>query len=262
MASFRTFSVAFLILLTSSVFAKDTINTNNPPLHCPSGQHVVHQHPRRAYIRADGRHFSATTVHTHCADNPLGYSIWSSRVKEGSPSNWPRAEEKAIQWSVEERERTYEALSYLPELFRDKAKIDGLYRMQRSMDFPNPATSDRMNHIVLYDTAFDESRNLSQILAHEFAHQAYYGFSPTDRTSYEMIAGWFNYGTPQHPDWRCVRGKFYKPGNETNQEEDFANNTEYFLFHPNEAQREMPSVYNWFKRHFGASFKIGKGSPQ
>jgi hypothetical protein len=51
------------------------------------------------------------------------------------------------------------------------------------------------------------------------------------------------------------------PDSANSVEEDFSNNVEFYLFNPSKLKDVSPGAYNWIQSHFGAKFKLGKGSP-
>ena len=139
--------------------------------------------------------------------------------------------------------------------------IKGLYRMQKSIYYPNAASGDSAGDIVLYDTAFDLQHNLSQVLAHELAHLVYSGLSPDERDDYRFATQWFDMGkSSDQPAWVCLRKGFVEPDGADSPSEDFSNNVEYYLFNPDRLKAVTPQAYDWIKRHFGANFKLGKGN--
>ena len=134
--------------------------------------------------------------------------------------------------------------------------------MTKSIYFPNPASGNRSGDIVLYDNAFDEDHNLSEILAHELSHRIFDSLSSDDTESYRSAAGWINVsGDKNAPNYTLLRKKVVAPDSTDSIEEDFSNNVEFFLFNPSNLQDVSPSAYNWISKHFGANFKLGKGSP-
>lgn len=227
---------------------------------CPVGQHWVRQHHRRAYIRADGKRFSATTVKAHCNANQAGYDVWLPRLKDGLPSDWPRKGEAGKAWTDEERERALEALGFLPKELVPK-QIEGVFRSVRSLDPSNPASNDSQGRIVIYDSIFDGNRNLSKILSHEFAHRFYAQMNEEDRKDYNYATGWINLGSDSQPDWSYSRRQGIETDSWTSPTEDFGNNVENFLFNPERLKAVSPNAYNWISKRFGAKFKLGKGSP-
>ena len=134
---------------------------------CPEGTFFRRAHFRKAYIRADGTRVQATRVKSGCVEKQAGYDYWVQRLMNGLPPNWSHKQEFAQGWTEEYRIKTLEALDVLPEiLFKG---VNGIYRLKRSKHGNNPA-SHGGNMVVLYDSAFDESRNLARIIAHELAH--------------------------------------------------------------------------------------------
>jgi hypothetical protein len=257
MSHFR-FSLAVIIV----VLLNPTAEAAQKKLEgsCEPGRHWVKAYFRKAYTRSDGRHFKATTVTAHCSDNPPGYSFWIQKIKETALTNWPIKSEVAKLWSEEELERIIEALGYLPTAMQ-RDDISGIYRMERSVYFPNPASGDFNGDIAVYDSAFDQTNNLSQVLAHEIAHRIFSSLSPEEVKSYLYAAGWVNVGTDTHPDYELLREKTVDPDSKNSINEDFANNVEFFLFNPKKLQGFAPGAYNWISGHFGATFRLGKGFP-
>jgi hypothetical protein len=129
--------------------------------------------------------------------------------------------------------------------------------MQRSRDFPNPASS-APGVIVLYDNAFDGKRNLSRIMAHELAHEHFRNMSREDLDSYRAAVNWFSPdGGGQGGPW-ITRGKqaFVQDDGLMSPAEDFANNVEYYLFQRETLRKVTPNADIWIGRHFGSSFKL------
>ena len=229
---------------------------------CGQGRHWVKSHFRRSYIRTDGRRFKATRVKAHCSDNPPGFAFWNPKLKETSPKNWPLNSERSKKWKEEERERVLEALGYLPKQMSEEP-VQSISRMERSVSYPNSASGDRDGNIILYDNAFDDDKNLGQILAHEILHRDYERLSAEDKESYSFAAGWVNISAnPVTPEFVIARKGLVAPDSANSIEEDYCNNTEAFLFNPSKLKEVSPSSYNWISKHFGATFKLGKGSPQ
>jgi hypothetical protein len=220
---------------------------------CSTGQHFVRAYHRRAYYKADGTYVSASQVGAHCQNNPSGYSFWSNKFSSGVPRGWPWHDERSRAWTEEERERVLEALGEIPdELWNLSA--EGIYRLDKSFDFPNPATSaERV--IALYDTAFIQKRNLAQVLAHELAHMKYKTLSPNDELDYRMATNWIP--QKENPGRYYARKEGYvEEDGRMNPEEDFANNVEYYLFNPEKLKRVTPYAFKWIQSHFSDKFRI------
>lgn len=219
---------------------------------------MVHGHSRRSYLRSDGTFVKATNVRTHCRTQSQGYSFTLDRFKKGSPKDWPHKMEVASSWTEEEKERVIEALDDIPDALLDK-NISGIYRLKRSKDFPNPGSSSPGN-VVLYDSAFDSSRNIGQIIAHELSHQNYGQLSDKEKQDYRLATGWH---TELEPDgkiyWNGRKDGYVEEDGRFSREEDYANNVEYFLYNPDKLKKVTPSAYDWIKKHFGESFKLKGG---
>lgn len=244
------YSFILLLFLTASSFAKEVV----PTLKCEPDQHYVRAHFRRAYVKTNGTRVSASNVSAHCADNPKGYSFWFPKIKKGLPNSWPHKERAAV-LSEGEREATIEALVALPsELW--SGRITGIYRARRSVAYPNPASySD--GEIVLYDTAFESSKNLSEILAHELAHAEYDSIKQEGRQEYENAALWYR-SIPPHSEYLRRPTDYVEEDGKMSPSEDFANNLQYYLFHPEKLKRTNPNIFDWIKKRYGDKFSLGK----
>ncbi len=172
------------------------------------------------------------------------------------PKRWPHHKEKQKIWTDEEKERVLEALGELPEALLGKYPID-IYRMEKSATSDgNPSTSAD-GIIVLYDSAFDQSHNLAEVLAHKLAHENYRHLSPEDIKSYAEENGWNNPKDIGGSDiWIPTRTNYVEPDGRDSPWEDYANNVEYILFHPEKLRAKTPSAYDRIKHHFGDNFKI------
>lgn len=82
-----------------------------------------------------------------------------------------------------------EALGELPEAL-ETMPLKGIYRLSKSVLYPNPASDDNEGTMALYDSASDKDRRLARILAHELAHEQFMALSVPDRTSYRKALGW------------------------------------------------------------------------
>jgi hypothetical protein len=224
---------------------------------CQSGQHWVRAHHRRAYYKADGTFVSATEVTAHCQGNPNGYSFWASHLTDGRPSRWKYAKEKTVSWTPEEKERVLEAMGDLPEALWGNS-INNIYRMKDSLSsVGNPATWAQ-GRIVLYDSVFDQAHNLAEVLGHELAHEAYEKLGYSGQKAYRDETGWYTPDPDESndSDWRNDRSKFVEPDGRDSPSEDFANNIQYFLFHPMKLRLFTPGAYEWISHHFGDKFNI------
>lgn len=174
----------FIFLLPMFLMTIGEFAFANTEVKCSEGLYRVRSHPRRAYYKTDGTYVSATRVAGSCREKRKGHDFWNQKLKEGHPRDWTK-KEKSIKWAEEERERVLEALSDLPEILWPKS-LDGIYRMSKSKDYPNPASHGGA-FVVLYDTAFEKKHRLARILAHELAHQNYEELSLTFNAAKAML---------------------------------------------------------------------------
>lgn len=217
---------------------------------CPTGQHWVRQHSRRAYVRGDGTAVSASLVKAHCSTNPPGYEHWKSLIRNDRPKNWPNATEKSKKWSQDETEIILEALGTLPKELQS-VTIFGLHRMDKSHFYPNPASTDRNGNIVIYDNAFTKNANTQRIIAHEIAHTMYWRDPELDK-SYREAAGWYNISPNfNHPEYVPLRKDFIEADGANSPEEDFSNNLENYFYNPKKLEAISPGVFLWLKNRYG-----------
>lgn len=183
------------------------------------------------------------------------YEFSKERFKKGLPSGWPHIIEKAGAWTDEERERVVEALEDLPDILLSD-KVDGLYRLKRSKDYPNPASSSD-GILVIYDSAFDSSRNLAEILAHELSHQNFLSLSDKEQQDYRRATGWHMKLEPNGIiDWEGRKDGYIEEDGKISYQEDYANNLEHYLYDPDKLKEITPSAYNWIRKHFGGDFRL------
>ncbi len=226
------------------------------PQNCPKGEHWVRPHHRRAYFRADETFVSASNVSGHCQKNPAGFDHWNPRKKTGLPPGWEYPKEKPKTWSEEEWERVLEALSELPEILWVPT-IEGIYRMEKSRVHPNPAAGEPKS-IGLYNPAFESKHTLTQLLAHELAHELYRNLPPADQESYRKATHWFEgqVGGKRFTVLGRSENKFVEPDGVDSPAEDFSNNIEYYLFNPKKLELVTPSAYNWIQNQYGDRLKL------
>lgn len=243
-----------LFFIYCPLFAKATASKDS----CPSGFYHVKSHFRRGYIRSDGTLVKATNVKSYCKEASAAYNFWMSKLKRGSPTDWPHKQEEQSSWTSEEEQRVLEALENIPEeLWTDAAKA--IFRLKKSKDFPNPA-SNGDGLIILYDSAFDSKRNLARILAHELAHISYQNLSKEDAPDYRRATNWgFEVPTGRVYYWKGRDSGYVAEDGKISPEEDYANNIEYFLFEPEKLKEKTPAAYSWIKKHFGDKFKLKGG---
>lgn len=222
---------------------------------CPAGHYLVRGHIRSGYIRSDGTAVRPTTVTAYCKQLTYAYEYAQKRFKKGIPKDWPHRSEKSRSWTEQEKQQVVDALEALPD-FLLSDRIESLYRLRKSKDFPNPA-SNADGIIVIYDTAFTNAIGIERILAHELMHQTYKDLTEKERQDYRRATGWHLEIEPN--------GKFYWVGRKngyiaddgkTSHEEDYANNLEYFLYDPDKLKKATPSAYEWIKKKYGNRLKL------
>lgn len=136
--------------------------------------------------------------------------------------------------------------------------IKGLYRLEKSVFYPNPASGEP-NSIALYDSAFSSNEKLSQILAHELAHELFRNLGDADRRGYMVATQWFEQriGNKTYTVRGRSDGQFIEADGMNSPAEDFSNNIEAFLFNPKKLESISPSAYKWIQHHFGDKLKLG-----
>ena len=135
-------------------------------------------------------------------------------------------------------------------------KISGFYRLKKSKDHPNPASGSE-GDIVIYNSAFDSTSSLGQIVAHELAHQNYDELRETERRDYRHATGWHLELDPEGTIfWAGRKVGYVEDDGKNSHEEDFANNVEYYLFRPEKLKKITPTTFDWIRKHFGENFKL------
>lgn len=224
--------------------------------NCAKDQYLVQSHARRAYVKSDGTHVRATTVKSHCKLRSSSYEFWIERFSAERPPDWPHKKEQFLDWKTEDREKVLEALEDLPEELRMKS-IQGLHRSTKST-FEGNSASQIMGRIVLYNEAFNSTKNLARVIAHEIAHEYYDQLNGEVRQDYRRAAEWTLETDLKARSyyWRGRDKGYVADDGRNSQTEDFANNIEFFLFDPAKLKKETPKVYQWIMGHFGDKFKV------
>lgn len=216
---------------------------------CPNGSYRVRSSDRKAYYRADGTFVRAAHVESYCRSKSASYLFWSSKLLDGRPDSWPLKKEISTKWTEEQKERLYEAMSEIPSGLWSKS-VKGIYRFLKSRDDPNPG-SQYFGKIGLYDSAFNLDHRLAAVLAHELAHVLYDDLPPAITDSYENATGWKR---TLHSGIFVYSGRkdgYVEKDGDFSPSEDFANNIEYYLFHPTVLKSKTPAAFEWIKTHLG-----------
>ncbi len=247
----NTMKIVLLFILVNFAIIKES---QAQKISCGTGEYLVTGHFRKAYIKSDGTSVKATNVVTHCKKLTSGYDF-NKIIKEGLPTEWPHKTEKSQKWTTEEINRLIEVIEGLPDYLKS-LYINGIYRLQKSKDISNPAANSDNSEIVLYDETFSKNRNLSRIVAHEFAHQLYSKMTDDEKLDYRRATGWnIKYG--KNRDYYTERRKsgYIEPDGMSSANEDFANNLEHFIFNSDKLKTITPSAYNWFSKKYGTKPK-------
>jgi hypothetical protein len=166
-----------------------------------------------------------------------------------------RAHEKTTDWTVEERERIFEALEETPSFLKD-LDVDGLYRMRESTIPGNPGATWRDN-VVLYDKAFDSDQVLTLILDHELAHRLASTLSIEELKSFRQAAKWRDM-----PDGSFIADRrseqFLRPNGRLSYMEDFCDDVAAYVQQPQKLRGISPEIFEWMERHLGPRLKKGK----
>ncbi|MCM2282421.1 MAG: hypothetical protein NDI61_11320 [Bdellovibrionaceae bacterium] len=225
---------------------------------CPEGTYAITGHSRKAYMRADGTYVKSTNVKASCRRRSKSYDFWNHRFSDGRPDGWPHRGEKSVAWTEEEKERFYEAMASLPDLFQIES-MRTIYRMKQSWYPPNPATHAN-GILVLYDAAFSTKGNLARYLAHELSHEIFRSL-PDGGESYADGNGWRVEREGDKFVWSGRKSGYVDEDGANSRSEDFANNIEFYLFEPEKLRKTTPEAFKWIQKQYGA--KLGmKGAEQ
>jgi len=137
-------------------------------------------------------------------------------------------------------------------LFKLSAFVLSIVIASPSTSYPNPATNStsRPSAIAIYDTAFSGKYVLDEILFHEIAHLFYRQISDELKDSYYLKMNWFSVDRAKNK-WISRKDGFVTDDGRISPEEDFANNLEFYLFHPEKLKTVTPNAHSWIKENFG-----------
>lgn len=185
---------------------------------------------------------------TECKNN----FDWESKIKNGRPTKWDFETEKTKSWTNTETKKLVEVFNSLPAAF-STATFKGFYRMDRSIQGINPATTSPEKLIVLYDYAFKHPLfKTDRVITHELAHIIYLNFSVDEKRDYMQALGWNE--TPTHDFTRS--GPYLSQDANGFPEEDFAINIEFFLFENDKVKKQLPKAYKWIIHKFTNDFNL------
>lgn len=176
---------------------------------------------------------------------------WKSKIHTGRPTDWDYKTEVTLPWSKSEIEILENIFKILPDSL-EKINFDGFYRMEKSVDRVNPATTSLRKSIALYDNTFKHSAfKADRVVTHELAHIIYLNYSKSEVQDYLRTMGWeVKGGTYQR------KGAFLISNIQESPEEDFAVNIEYFLFENANVRKNLPEAYKWIQIKYPKYFKL------
>lgn len=184
--------------------------------------------------------------------------FWKDRFGDERPALWPNKKEKTKKWTSAEKLRVLKAISHLPPILWRQPRLK-IYRFDRSKDHPNEASHLGGGFIGIYDAAFLKGKNLSRLLAHEFAHELFYAFGLEKKMNYNTVANWFLRKSSSQTWIGRSKEYFVERDGVMGPDEDFANNIEYFLFERSRLKSVSPALEKWIVRAFGDT--LTKGEP-
>lgn len=237
--------VARIVMLMTCV----TTATEAATTQCAPDEHWVKAHHRRAYVKGNGTVVKEADVTAHCRKNPSSYLNWLPRLKMGIPRFWGSKTDQVSEWTIEERERLFEALNEIPDFL--KQDFDAIHRMKNLANSDNPA-SVKGTTVVIYDAAFSSNHNLTHILAHEMAHRYFEGLLETERESFRRAAGWIGTSNPRPGR---PAGQFLRPNGMLSPDEDFADDIATYFLRPLELKAKAPKIFGWMEKHLGPKLK-------
>lgn len=179
--------------------------------------------------------------------------VWAKKIKDGRPLNWTRKNEVTVKWTEVERQKILKILNRLPDELKNSS-FEGFYRMKKSTDAINPATTDYSGkYIVIYDRAFENPFwTTESVITHELGHIIFLNMSYRDQQKYSAALGWnkalgFEEARP---------GPFISTRAKDDKNEDFAENFSFFLLDPSSLNSKVPIAYKWFSTQFSKDFKL------
>ncbi len=180
---------------------------------------------------------------------------WKSKIKVGRPEKWEYTSEKTVEWSKDEKEQVEELLSRIPNDL-NKIPLEGIYRMKKSIDIVNPAsTSYDGKIIILYNNTFEHpSWSMQEVLLHEIGHSVYEGYSAVGKQQYEKKLGW----KKGKQGIYLKQGSFVSVRAHDNPTEDFAENFKYLLLNPEKIKGDNTQAFDWFNEKYKKQLKLKK----
>lgn len=181
--------------------------------------------------------------------------FWKDKIKSGRPTEWEISNEKTSEWSQSELEQIVKILSKLPVELK-KIPFNGFYRMQKSVDVINPATTSSTGKIiVIYNRTFDNPFwSTEDVILHEIGHVSYLHLTESEKRSFRQNMGWRQSLVGDS----SRKGEFISPRAKDSPEEDFAENFSFFLKDPVFLKGKSAKAYEWLVKKYSDNFKYKK----
>lgn len=187
-----------------------------------------------------------------CSKDPY----WKNLIKTGRPTNWTYNSEKTVDWTNAEKEEIENLLSLLPDELKT-IPINGIYRMKKSIDFSNPATtSTEYKQIILYNNTFGHpSWSTKEVLYHEIGHIVFQSMERKFQKDYQNNLGWKEINSTYVTD----RSSFISARAKDDIYEDSSENFKFFLLDPKKLKVVVPEAEKFFKNKFKSNFQLKEG---
>lgn len=175
------------------------------------------------------------------------------KLKNGAPKNWNIPTEQPANWTDQEISQIMKILNLMPNQLKELS-LDGIFRMKKSSDIINPAsTSKNGTSIVIYDRAFNSPFwSLNDVITHELGHVIFLNLNQNEQKSYLKTLGWKQ--SSESEDFRS--GDFVSLRAKDNFYEDFAENFSFFLLSRDILRSKVPKAYDWLVKKFTTDLKL------
>ena len=79
--------------------------TENLSATCSTQQYQVRAHPRRGYVRFDGKKVSSSYVKAYCKSLSQGSEYAMPLFKSEKPKDWPNSKEQIVLWTENDKRK-------------------------------------------------------------------------------------------------------------------------------------------------------------
>jgi hypothetical protein len=175
---------------------------------------------------------------------------WDKLLRDGKPSNWPHKREISSQWTKKDRELLSRIFSRLPQSFKADG-IKGIYKLEKPSSFYTFGTDSVYyeSQIIFYKRAFNGTKNVEDLIVHEFAHHLHETELKKPFEDYKKQMGWKASGDPRP-------GDFIDADSKSSPEEDFATNFHTYILEQKKLVRLVPNAHRWMKKILKDTFKL------